>query len=166
MKLLRAAIAAIAAGLGSALLIASAAADQLPFVATSMKQIERERAGERFVAVLWSTDCAPCRTELALLSELQQTAPELDIVLIATDHADDEALVRDVLDGYRFVAVESWIFSDRNAEKLRYTVDPEWFGEMPRAYLYETDSSRRGISGALSEDLLLEWLAASSASGQ
>ena len=49
MKLLR---AAIAAGLGSVLLIASAASDQLPFVATSMKQIELERAGERFVAVL------------------------------------------------------------------------------------------------------------------
>lgn len=158
--------AAMAAALGCAWLISSSAvAEQLPFVATSMQQIERERAGERFIAVLWSTDCAPCRTELRLLSDLQRTEPELDIVLIATDPIEERALVLDVLSGYRFVAVESWIFADRNAEKLRYAVDPEWFGEMPRAYLYEADSSRRGISGALREELLLEWLAASPAPG-
>lgn len=156
----------VAATLGCMLLMTSAAAEQLPFVATSMEQIERARAKERFVAVLWSTDCAPCRRELELLSKLQQTEPGLNIVLIATDHVDNEGLVLDVLSDYRFVAVESWIFADRNAEKLRFAVDPEWFGEMPRAYLYEADSSRRGISGALSEDLLLEWLGSSSQFGR
>ncbi|MGY8814879.1 MAG: hypothetical protein ACKVHQ_09190 [Gammaproteobacteria bacterium] len=48
--------------------------------------------------------------------------------------------------------------SHPNIERLRYSIDPDWFGELPRNYFYDANSSRIGFSGKLTEDILLEWL--------
>ena len=53
---------------------------------------------------------------------------------------------------------DSWLFGDAGAERLRYSIDPGWRGEMPRSYLYDDDGSRVGLSGPISEDLLQGWL--------
>ncbi len=54
--------------------------------------------------------------------------------------------------------IDSWLFADPNVEKLRYNIDPEWFDELPRNYIYATDSSRIGLSGKLTPEILDEWL--------
>jgi thiol-disulfide isomerase/thioredoxin len=138
----------------------AALAEQMRFGAGTLADIEQRYAGGRFVAVLWSLDCAPCRRELELLGRLRQSLPDLDVVLISTDGVEHESAVTDVLHEYRLGDAESWIFADPNVERLRYAVDPAWFGEMPRAYLYEGDSTRSGISGPLTEMRLVTWLRA------
>lgn len=125
----------------------------------SLGEIERAHAGEPFLAVVWSIECAPCRRELELLAQLAADEPRLRIVLIATDAVEHAAAVNEVASRY-LPAVESWIFADGSAERLRHAVDPEWFGEMPRAYFYAADSSRRGVSGALERTAVLDWLKA------
>lgn len=143
----------------SAMWLSTAAhGEQLRFGADSLADVERRYAGERFIAVLWSLDCAPCRRELELLGDLRRAEPDLKVVLIATDGPEHEPAVTEVLGAYDLSDAESWIFADANVEKLRYAVDPAWFGEMPRAYLYEPDSTRRGISGPLAKNAVLEWL--------
>lgn len=131
----------------------------LPFGPASLRAIEERRAGQPFLAVLWSVDCAPCRRELELLGRVRQAHPELALVLISTDPPGAEAAELEVLANHGLEDVESWGFADANVERLRYSIDPGWFGELPRAYFYRSDGSRRGISGALEEDELLEWLA-------
>ena len=123
----------------------------------SLREIERAHAGEPFIAVVWSIDCAPCRGELELLAELAAEYPRLVAVLIATDDVERAAEAAQIASAY-LPSAESWIFADGSPERLRHAIDPEWFGEMPRAYFYGADSRRIGVSGALEREQVLAWL--------
>jgi len=150
----------IAAGLCGLASVASAA-ELRPYGYDSMKAIETSRAGETFLVVLWATDCAPCRRELRMLEGFVKRYPAATVVLIATDVRANEPLVRDVLAAYALASCETWQFADANAERLRYSIDPDWYGELPRAYLYDSAGERRAISGPLSEETLEAWIQAS-----
>ena len=141
-------------------LAAAVPADELrPFGYDSMKAIEASHAGHAFMVVLWATDCAPCRRELGLLAELRERHPQLRVVLVATDGPASAGLVDEVLAGYALAGSESWQFAEGNLERLRYTVDPRWYGELPRAYLYDAGGGRLAVSGPLSETQVETWLA-------
>jgi hypothetical protein len=142
---------------------ADAPAQPSAFGLNDLRAIEERHHGRPFLAVLWSLDCAPCRSELELLGELRRTHPELDLVLISTDPGSTEAATLEILSSHGLAAVESWAFADANAERLRFSIDPEWFGELPRAYFYDGNGSRRGVSGALSQETVVDWLRASGA---
>ena len=146
--------------LAVALLAATAAgAGELRvFDADSMRAIEREYAGSPFIVALWATDCPPCRRELALLSSFSADHPEVPVVLIATDPYDNAEAVDEVLESFALPGADTWCFGRAGAERLRYTIDPDWRGEMPRSYLYAEDGERLGISGPISRELLQRWL--------
>lgn len=133
-------------------------AGQQAFLSESLEQIESRFAGEPFLLVLWSADCAPCRTELAVLGEASRQHPEMNFVLVATDNMDMQSTLIEILDEYSLGDAESWIFADPNVERLRYSIDPNWFGELPRSYFYDRDSNRTGVSGLLSREKVVGWL--------
>ena len=64
----------------------------------------------------------------------------------------------DVLGSYELGSAETWNFGDAGVDRLRHAIDPRWYGEMPRSYLYDASGRRIGISGALTPDLLQDWL--------
>jgi len=142
--------------------VALHAADLSVFDPASMRAIEAAHAGDRFIVALWATDCPPCRRELSLLGEFRAQHPNVPVVLIATDSTDNAEFVEQVLESVELPGVDFWLFGDAGAERLRYTIDPGWRGEMPRSYLYDVDGSRVGLSGPLSEDALQGWLDESS----
>jgi thiol-disulfide isomerase/thioredoxin len=147
-------------GLAVALLAATAASagELRVFDPDSMRAIEREYAGSPFIVALWATDCPPCRHELALLSGFSADHPEVPVVLIATDPYDNAEDVDEVLESFALPGADTWCFGGAGAERLRYTIDPDWRGEMPRSYLYGKDGERLGISGPISRELLQNWL--------
>lgn len=147
-------------GFAAALLVATAAVAGEPrvFDADSMRAIEQEHAGAPFIVAVWATDCPPCRRELALLSGFSADHPEVPVVLIATDPPDNVEAVDRVLESFALPGADAWRFGDAGAERLRYTIDPDWRGEMPRSYLYDEDGDRVGISGPISTELLQRWL--------
>lgn len=142
------------------ILPSTALAEQMPFDVGDLAKIERRHGGEPFLVVLWSLDCPPCRGELALLGDFRLRHPELELVLISTDPPETAAAAAEVLAGHGLANAESYGFAARNAERLRHAIDPEWFGELPRTYFYAADGTRHGVSGALSEEMLREWLEA------
>jgi thiol-disulfide isomerase/thioredoxin len=147
-------------GLATALLAATTAvAGELRvFDVGSMRAIEQEHAGAPFIVAVWATDCPPCRRELALLSNFSADHPDVPVVLIATDPPDNAETVARILESFALPAAEAWHFGDAGAERLRYTIDPDWRGEMPRSYLYDGDGNRLGVSGPISEQLLQKLL--------
>ena len=154
---------------GRALLLISpglAAGDQLPFGPDSLGQIEREYAGEPFLLVLWSADCFPCRKELATLGAITRTNPDLNLVLLATDDIVDKAMLGAILEQHGLAHMASWIFAHPNVERLRYSVDPQWYGELPRSYFYDADAGRRGISGPLAAEAVEAWLSSQRSADQ
>jgi thiol-disulfide isomerase/thioredoxin len=140
------------------LLALPAAAELKPFQADSLPQIVSEREGRPFLLLLWSLDCPPCRQEFARLQRLQESIDRHKLVLIATDDIADREEAQTVLHTFGLDAADNWIFADPMPERLRYRIDPNWFGELPRAYLYAADRQRSAHSGILSEAILQQWL--------
>jgi len=133
-------------------------ADHQPFTTDSLRQIEQQYAGEPFLLVIWEINCFPCREELELLGKLKQLHPEMNLSLLATDDISRITEIAIILKDNQLDQVDSWIFADPNIERLRYSIDPEWFGELPRNYFYDADSSRFGVSGRITEEVMNEWL--------
>jgi hypothetical protein len=136
----------------------SAHAEHVGFQTDSLDQIEKQYSGEPFILVMWEINCFPCHEELETLGMLKKLHPDMNLVLVGTDNINKQEDIDVILSKHGLTEVDSWLFADPNIERLRYSIDPEWFGELPRNYFYDADSSRIGISGKLTEDILLEWL--------
>jgi thiol-disulfide isomerase/thioredoxin len=128
------------------------------FEPDSLKTIERDHAGQAFLLVLWSLDCPPCRDELKLLSEFSQRHPDFNLVLVSTDSLESTEQLTNVLASEGLDKVESWVFSGAGAQRLRYEIDPDWYGEIPRSYFYDRGHQRTGLSGSLKTGQIEAWL--------
>ena len=142
------------------LLAAGARPDYLrPFSQTSLAAIKAEYAGQSFMLSLWSTDCPPCREELVLFGELRKINPDLPLVLVSTDAPAQHARVASILAAAGLAAhSQSWIFTDGMVERLRYSIDPQWYGELPRSYYFAAGQQVAVHSGVLSRGLLETYL--------
>ena len=129
-----------------------------PFVMGSYSDILHTRQNRPFLLVFWSLDCPPCHKELAMLGHIKLQQPELDIVLVATDEeAHTEELAR-MLHRYQLQHAEAWVFAPDQSEQLRYEIDRNWYGELPRSYLFNARHQRIAVSGTLSAKSLQAWL--------
>lgn len=118
------------------------------FMPGSYQQIERQYAGKPFVLAIWSVDCPSCIKDMAVLDEIRKKHPDLAIVMLSTDEANVSQEAAAILAKHGLIELENWIFGD-DAEKLRYEIDPNWYGELPRTYFFAPDHARTGKSGAL-----------------
>jgi len=142
--------------LGATLLLATSLsvtvqADNIQdFGTQSFTQIKSQYEGVPFVVSLWSIDCAPCRVELKLLGDLKKENPSFPLVVISTDSIVNREEAADILVSYALQDIETWMFADAFVERLRYSVDPMWHGELPRSYFFKADHSFESHSGILS----------------
>lgn len=140
---------------------AAKTANQVPlslqaFDAGSFDAIREKYRDTAHVVVLWSVTCPPCHGELEMLSRWRDENPRFPVVLIATDGIADSDAVANLLGRFKLTGADNWIFADSYIEKLRYSIDPDWRGELPRSYLVGPESTRV-IKGLLTEDTLREW---------
>ncbi|MDH5392503.1 MAG: hypothetical protein OEY11_04860 [Gammaproteobacteria bacterium] len=119
------------------------------FTDGSYEQIAKQYRNQSFVMVLWSLDCPPCYKELELLAS-ERKRDDFNLVLISTDGADARTEVASVLKKYKLNDVDNWLFEDAFAHTLRYEIDPLWYGELPRSYLFNKKHQRQAVSGVLS----------------
>ncbi|MEM5275313.1 hypothetical protein VSR17_09770 [Cupriavidus taiwanensis] len=151
-QLLAAAAAAIAAlGLlsGTAHAAGQAADRVAVFDSANAARIAAGQRGKPFVLVVWSLDCVYCKRNFDALGKLRAKHPDLRVVTLATDNAESLPQVRQVLARVSLTR-NAWVFGSEPQERLRYAVDPEWMGEMPRTYFYRADGQRQGVSGVIS----------------
>lgn len=129
-----------------------------PFTTSSMQKIVAPRLGKPFILGLWSLSCTHCREDLALLSRLAARYPKADLVLIAADSAEESAEAASTLDKLGLPRAERWIFADPFTERLRFSIDRTWRGELPRTYFYEASHRAKIVSGKLNEAETEAWL--------
>lgn len=123
-----------------------------PFVSGSYQHLLQQHADKPFMLTIWSITCAICMEKMALLNELQRSRPDLNIVMLATDDVSIADHVKTVLAKNQLTELENWVFADENVQRLRYEIDPKWYGELPRTYFLDKNHNRQGISGALSQE--------------
>ncbi|MGK0441742.1 MAG: thiol-disulfide isomerase/thioredoxin [Pseudohongiellaceae bacterium] len=128
------------------------------FFHNSMNELESTFAGEPFLLSVWSIECAPCLKELKVFSKFKKIYPDFNLVLLSADGPDliDEA--GRVLEQFNLVGTSSWVYGTDRSEQLRYSIDPTWYGEMPRSYFYDRGGQRKSRSGLLSEAALIKWI--------
>lgn len=137
---------------------ASAAENTRQFVRGSHQQMVSSRAGKPFIVGFWSLTCTNCRDDLALFGKLAKKYPSLDLVLVATDTPEQAPELVNTLNHYRLQRAESWVFADSFVERLRYEVDPQWYGELPRTYFYDAQGHMQAVSGKLDHAEVERWI--------
>ena len=115
----------------------------------SYQQILRENAAQPFVLAIWSVDCPSCIKDMNVLSEIRRNHPDLKIILLSTDEPSATSEVKTILARHALNDLDNWVFGSDDAQKLRYEIDPSWYGELPRTYFYSSSHNRVGKSGAL-----------------
>jgi thiol-disulfide isomerase/thioredoxin len=139
---------------------ATAVADNFsPFSADSFVKIKQEYAGREFLLGLWSVDCPPCLVELDMMSGVLENNPDLPFVLISTDPIEQRANAAEFLEDFGLADFPSYMFADSFVERLRFSVDPNWFGELPRSYFFTASAEMKSHSGIMTMELLNEWFA-------
>ncbi len=147
------------------LLSVQVSAEFKPFQTDSLKEIQERYQGQPFLLTLWSVECSPCLRELDMLSRWVKKHPGQNIVLISTDDISIAEEAWQLIRKYKLAKLDSWIFSDQFSERLRFNIDPNWHGELPRSYFYSSNHERRGHSGPLSEKMVKTWANESYATG-
>lgn len=137
---------------------AQAQADSFkPFTADTFAAIKQEFAGREFLLGLWSVDCPPCLVELEMMGSILQANPDLPFVLISTDPLQDRESAYEFLEDFGLHDFPSYMFADAFTERLRFSIDPAWFGELPRSYFFDYQHSMQSHSGIMTRELLQDW---------
>jgi thiol-disulfide isomerase/thioredoxin len=136
----------------------SFAAELRPFVPGSMKQILAARQGKPFILGAWSLSCVHCRDDLQLLGRFVRKHPALDVVLIATDTPAETAALSATLKQYGLQRAEAWVFADEFSERLRFEIDRNWYGELPRTWFIAAGGESQGVSGKLDVFHVEQWV--------
>lgn len=135
------------------------AGEPAPFTTDSLAKIKAQYAGRPFILNLWSVnECSYCIAELTLLGKLEKARKRLPLVLVATDSPEYAPAMQKTLGPLGLGGVDSWVFDDPIPERLRHAIDPSWYGELPRTYLYDARHQRETVVGVLSEQRLRAWL--------
>jgi hypothetical protein len=132
------------------------------FGADSLAAIAAAGKGKPFVLVIWSLDCEYCQASLAFLSREKNRHADLRLVTLSTDALNDPqtvALVRDRLAALGLTG-DAWAFGSAPPEQLRYAIDPQWHGEMPRSYWFNARGERIAYSGVINDEVVRKMLSA------
>ena len=100
---------------------------------------------------------------MALWKRLRGKYPRVAVVLVATDLPGEGAAVRAFLQRYDPGPVEHWTFADDFSERVRYSVDRSWRGELPRTYFFDAAHRAEARSGVLDGKQTEAWFARQSA---
>ena len=147
---------------------AFAAAESQPLLRGSYQKIIAAHAGKPFIVALWSVSCTHCGADLEIFERLAKQYSNFNLVLISTDTPEQETVIARTLHGYqlgrtrpgqsRAGKIESWVFADSYTERLRFEIDAQWYGELPRTYFFDAKGIASGFSGVLDADETERWL--------
>jgi hypothetical protein len=52
---------------------------------------------------------------------------------------------------------EQYQYAEVDEDRLRYNIDPAWYGELPRTYFYDATHQVTPLSGKISNSFLDKW---------
>jgi thiol-disulfide isomerase/thioredoxin len=121
--------------------------------------IKKQNMGKKWLMLLWSVDCPPCFKELGMIQKLKQKQANLNVVLINTDASEETRLRRrEIINKFQLMDLPNFHFAADQGAQSRFIIDPNWYGELPRSYFFESNGQSYGKSGVVDESLLVNWL--------
>ncbi len=129
-----------------------------PFVRGSQQSILTAHRGKPFILALWSLDCTNCLDDMAMFGKMTKKYRNLDLVMVSTDTPQQRKQIANMLQRYRLGNVESWVFANSFVERLRYEIDAQWYGELPRTYFFDAQGRSIPVSGKLDRSQVENWI--------
>lgn len=132
------------------------------FNADSLSRVLASQQGKPFVLVVWSLDCEFCQASLRTLSAKKRGGKRLNVVTLGTDTLADPASLEMMKKRLTELGLgkDAWAFGAEPAEQLRYAVDKNWHGEMPRSYWFDARGVGTARSGVITAEAVDKFLAA------
>jgi thiol-disulfide isomerase/thioredoxin len=129
------------------------------FVRGSWSEIRQAHAGRPTAVHFWGVSCGPCRVEMPRWGVLLKQRADLDFVTVNADLTPNEpAAAAAMLAETGLASAENWIFSDGFVERLRFEIDPQWQGDIPRTMLIGRDGTTTTIDGSVDPETVRAWL--------
>jgi len=129
-----------------------AQAEPSAFTSGSYQQLLSNNTNQPFMLVIWSVNCSSCLKDMALLSSIHKSRPELRMVMLAADELSAAEQIQQILEKNQLSDIENWVYAEENTQKMQFEIDPKWYGELPRTYFFDKAHQRTGVSGVLSKE--------------
>jgi thiol-disulfide isomerase/thioredoxin len=146
----------------------AAAPEVRAFARGSWHEIRKAHTGQSLVVHFWGVTCGPCRGEMPQWGRFLNERADLHLVMIDADLVPNApAAVRAMLDESGLsVRAENWMFDDDFVERLRFEIDPQWQGEIPRTLLIAADGTTTALDGVADFAKISAWLDAQESTKQ
>jgi hypothetical protein len=124
----------------------------------SWSGITAAHADRPLVVHVWGLSCSICIAELASWGAFIKSRPDVTLVLINWDPHGQTQRIGTMLEKSGLAGVENWMLGPAYEEKLRFEIDREWIGELPRTFRISANGHLTASSGEADFAGLRRWL--------
>jgi thioredoxin-like negative regulator of GroEL len=125
----------------------------------SWQDLTGAHKGQPLIVHFWSVACAPCLAELPEWGKFLAGNPGVPLVLVNWESRPQPVdRIRATLAKAGLASAEQWALADNFEQKIRFAIDRDWMGELPRTQPIAQDGSVTTFSGAMDFSKLTAWL--------
>jgi thiol-disulfide isomerase/thioredoxin len=130
----------------------------MPFEINTRNVIEKKYLNQPLIISFWSIDCPYCIDDLKKLGKALSKNKNVKLITVCVDGKESAKKAERILNLAHLPEHERYQYAEVDEDKLRYSIDPAWYGELPRTYFYDTAHQVTPLSGKISNSFLDAWL--------
>ncbi|QDC50766.1 redoxin domain-containing protein [Candidatus Methylopumilus universalis] len=135
----------------------SFAYDFMPFDMNTRKVIEKRYIDQPLIISFWSIDCPYCIDDLKKLGKALSKNTNVKLITVCVDGKESAKKAERILSQANLPKHEQYQYAEVDEDRLRYNIDPAWYGELPRTYFYDATHQVTPLSGKISNSFLDKW---------
>ena len=135
----------------------SFAYDFMPFDMNTRKVIEKRYIDQPLIISFWSIDCPYCIDDLKKLGKALSKNTNVKLITVCVDGKESAKKAERILSQANLPKHEQYQYAEDDEDRLRYNIDPAWYGELPRTYFYDAAHQVTPLSGKISNSFLDKW---------
>jgi thiol-disulfide isomerase/thioredoxin len=135
----------------------SFAYDFMPFDMNTRRVIEKRYIDQPLIISFWSIDCPYCIDDLKKLGKALSKNTNVKLITVCVDGKESAKKAERILSQANLPKHEQYQYAEVDEDRLRYNIDPAWYGELPRTYFYDAAHQVTPLSGKISNSFLDKW---------
>ena len=135
----------------------SFAYDFMPFDMNTRQVIEKRYIDQPLIISFWSIDCPYCINDLKKLGKALSKNTNVKLITVCVDGKESAIKAERILNQANLPKHEQYQYAEVDEDRLRYNIDPAWYGELPRTYFYDATHQVTPLSGKISNSFLDKW---------
>ncbi len=130
----------------------------MPFEINTRNVIEKKYLNQPLIISFWSIDCPYCIDDLKKLGKALSKNKNVKLITVCVDGKESAKKAERILNLAHLPEHERYQYAEVDEDKLRYSIDPTWYGELPRTYFYDAAHQVTPLSGKIPNSFLDAWL--------